>query len=667
MKKKIIIGLAILGIFLISLFIRSKTTDESHLLRHDSFRYYYQAEMVLQQDIPEYDNRRVHPSPPEFDPGFFIYATAYSYEAVNSFFPDLSLSKFCFWFSAILSALTVIPIYFIGRILFNSLAGLFAAAFFNLSPYFVGRNMAGYLDTDPLNIFLLTTAIALFLGAISKIKENNINIKSKIKEFKSPLALSILGGLTTTLFAWTWNGFWLPLWIIASFLGLVIIIELIQFFLVKKQKQIPRKNLIISCLAFFFIFIITFSVSAAFLLSPSHIPDALQGPFAFFETKSPHQGTLFPSTSSTVTELEAPDNLYKALVKNVGPLNWGFGVVGIFVLGFYFLKRYFFEEEKSSRGARRRKKEGKEESSEEKKIKIKNLYYSFPLLLVWIISMLVVSLTSVRYGEFFVIPISIAGGFMLANLWNFPFKKNIPKDQSIAWIVILLIVSFISFSTSYYISNKTVSSVETRVTENWSDALKYVKNNTPEDSVVQTWWPYGYWVNAIAERKTLIGGGSQNKKRVIPLWDISVKGCKERNGYIPKSFEEFEVGGHVCIISRIQDLSTLLYTSNPQKARWILKTYQENSENFYLILSPDLVRKSMYWSKFATWDGDKEEGQVYRYKLEKMESSKKYRVKVPKELRNSLFTKLYLQEKKVPGFELIHKNKEIKVYKVKLN
>jgi dolichyl-diphosphooligosaccharide--protein glycosyltransferase len=40
-------------------------------------------------------------------------------------------------------------------------------------------------------------------------------------------------------------------------------------------------------------------------------------------------------------------------------------------------------------------------------------------------------------------------------------------------------------------------------TNDWSDGMQWLKENTPEDAVVAAWWDYGYWVSTLAERKTL--------------------------------------------------------------------------------------------------------------------------------------------------------------------
>ena len=40
-------------------------------------------------------------------------------------------------------------------------------------------------------------------------------------------------------------------------------------------------------------------------------------------------------------------------------------------------------------------------------------------------------------------------------------------------------------------------------TNDWLDALEWIKNNTPKDAVVASWWDYGYWIQTLGERATL--------------------------------------------------------------------------------------------------------------------------------------------------------------------
>jgi dolichyl-diphosphooligosaccharide--protein glycosyltransferase len=40
-------------------------------------------------------------------------------------------------------------------------------------------------------------------------------------------------------------------------------------------------------------------------------------------------------------------------------------------------------------------------------------------------------------------------------------------------------------------------------TNDWSDAMQWLRENTPKDAVIASWWDYGYWIGTLAERKTL--------------------------------------------------------------------------------------------------------------------------------------------------------------------
>ena len=40
-------------------------------------------------------------------------------------------------------------------------------------------------------------------------------------------------------------------------------------------------------------------------------------------------------------------------------------------------------------------------------------------------------------------------------------------------------------------------------TNDWADSMQWLRENTPEDAVIASWWDYGYWISTLGERKTL--------------------------------------------------------------------------------------------------------------------------------------------------------------------
>ena len=41
------------------------------------------------------------------------------------------------------------------------------------------------------------------------------------------------------------------------------------------------------------------------------------------------------------------------------------------------------------------------------------------------------------------------------------------------------------------------------VTSDWLESLEWIKNNTPEDAVIASWWDYGYWISTMGERASV--------------------------------------------------------------------------------------------------------------------------------------------------------------------
>ena len=81
----------------------------------------------------------------------------------------------------------------------------------------------------------------------------------------------------------------------------------------------------------------------------------------------------------------------------------------------------------------------------------------------------------------------------------------------IAWIFVgILIISIIFSGYSFYKVTSAQAEVfaPTVYTQQWQKAMQWVRENTPEDAVFGHWWDYGYWVQTIGERATVLDGGN---------------------------------------------------------------------------------------------------------------------------------------------------------------
>jgi dolichyl-diphosphooligosaccharide--protein glycosyltransferase len=51
-------------------------------------------------------------------------------------------------------------------------------------------------------------------------------------------------------------------------------------------------------------------------------------------------------------------------------------------------------------------------------------------------------------------------------------------------------------------------------TNDWLDALEWIKTNTPENAVIASWWDYGYWITTLSDRTTLVDNATLGTKQI---------------------------------------------------------------------------------------------------------------------------------------------------------
>ena len=131
---------------------------------------------------------------------------------------------------AVLGALTVIPVYFIGKAMFDRRAGIVAAALIAVLPgEFMGRTALGATDRDALE-FLLTSLTMLFLIlAIKTAREKQLTFRSfnlrNLSVLTRPISYSLLSGIMLGLCLLTWRGSFLFVLIILVYLVIRSILD----------------------------------------------------------------------------------------------------------------------------------------------------------------------------------------------------------------------------------------------------------------------------------------------------------------------------------------------------------------------------------------------------------------------------------------------------------
>ncbi|MFA7707796.1 MAG: STT3 domain-containing protein [Candidatus Pacearchaeota archaeon] len=99
---------------------------------------------------------------------------------------------------------------------------------------------------------------------------------------------------------------------------------------------------------------------------------------------------------------------------------------------------------------------------------------------------------------------------IITSLLNFKgIKEDLNKTLLGAVILVILILSIFTFVSFYNeIKSSAYSYVPSSYNQQWQLAMKWVREQTPKQAVFAHWWDYGYWVQSIGERATVLDGGN---------------------------------------------------------------------------------------------------------------------------------------------------------------
>jgi dolichyl-diphosphooligosaccharide--protein glycosyltransferase len=131
---------------------------------------------------------------------------------------------------AILGTLTIIPVYFIGKILFNRWVGVLAAALLAILPgEFLNRSLLGFTDHHVAEALLTTVTILFLILAIKRARDKEISfghLRSRDwSTVAKPLVYTLLAGISLGMYLLTWWGALLFVFIIFAYLVIQFIID----------------------------------------------------------------------------------------------------------------------------------------------------------------------------------------------------------------------------------------------------------------------------------------------------------------------------------------------------------------------------------------------------------------------------------------------------------
>ncbi len=144
--------------------------------------------------------------------------------------------------------------------------------------------------------------------------------------------------------------------------------------------------------------------------------------------------------------------------------------------------------------------------------------------IIFIFSWMMVMLITVRAAQrtiFLIVPfMALAGAFLITKMASYTNKaKGHDRIYLTGAILILSIVlSFIYLfgnpitqtPGSYLLSYSESSQIGPLLNNQWENAMAWVRNNTAPGSIFSAWWDYGYLIQTIGLRPTVLDGGNYN-------------------------------------------------------------------------------------------------------------------------------------------------------------
>ncbi len=190
---------------------------------------------------------------------------------------------------------------------------------------------------------------------------------------------------------------------------------------------------------------------------------------------------------------------------------------------------------------------------------------------------------------------------------NYLREKNDVKKFFIGIIAIIIILASIFTLWTYFQQDKYTAEnmAPGQYQWQWQEAMEWVRENTPENAVFAHWWDYGYWLQSIGNRATILDGGN-----AIGYWN-HLMGRYVLTGTDKKAALEFLYAHnttHLLIdsteIGKYTAYSSIGSDKNYDRLSWISpfsmdekQTQETSNETIYVYVGGTAVDEDVIWEE----------------------------------------------------------------------
>jgi asparagine N-glycosylation enzyme membrane subunit Stt3 len=124
----------------------------------------------------------------------------------------------------------------------------------------------------------------------------------------------------------------------------------------------------------------------------------------------------------------------------------------------------------------------------------------------WFLVLLVLSLFSKRALLYAAPAACLLTGVGLSSIWEWKSRGAGQGLKKFGVAVLFFLLILVSFVTSTSLSRSELQAPD----QDWQDGLRYLREETPGDSVVMTQWSWGYWILDLGQRSPVVDNGYYN-------------------------------------------------------------------------------------------------------------------------------------------------------------
>jgi len=142
---------------------------------------------------------------------------------------------------------------------------------------------------------------------------------------------------------------------------------------------------------------------------------------------------------------------------------------------------------------------------------LKEIDFGYLLIHVFLLVTLFAAKGGVRLIMFLGIPGAILIAYLIVKQTMVARENKDEHKKVIMWglFIIIILGGAYTLYSNYEVSKATAyNHVPSSYTQQWQKAMSWVRENTSENAVFGHWWDYGYWVQSIGERATMLDGGN---------------------------------------------------------------------------------------------------------------------------------------------------------------